>query len=181
MDAMAELCAEKGYEATKIADIVRRAGVARKTLYDNFEGKEEVFLATFDSAVEEVSAKIDAACAEAGDEWVDRLAAGLRALLTFIGENPAVARLCVIEAISATPAASARYDGTLQRFVELLRDNAPSETRLPDTIEETLTGGVAWILHQQIRRGEAEQALDLMPELLDFILSPYLGVAKLGG
>jgi AcrR family transcriptional regulator len=180
MNAMAELCAEKGYEATKIADIVRRAGVARKTLYDNFEGKEEVFLGAFDSAVEEVSAKIDAACAEAGDEWVDRLAAGLRTLLTFVSENPAIARMCVIEAISATPAASDRYDRALQRFVELLRDNAPSETRLPDTIEETLTGGVAWILHQQIRRGEAEQALDLMPELLDFILSPYLGVAKLG-
>jgi AcrR family transcriptional regulator len=180
MDAMAELCAEKGYEATKIADIVRRAGVARKTLYDNFEGKEEVFLGAFDSAVEEVSAKIDAACAEAGKEWVDGLAAGLRAFLTYVGENPAIARMCMIEATSATPAASARYDRALQRFVELLRDNAPSETRLPDTIEETLTGGVAWILHQQIRRGEAEQALDLMPELLDFILSPYLGVAKLG-
>jgi AcrR family transcriptional regulator len=180
MDAMAELCAEKGYEATKIADIVRRAGVARKTLYDNFEGKEEVFLGAFDSAVEEVSAKIDAACAEAGEEWVDRLAAGLRAFLTFVSENPAIARMCIIEAISATPAASDRYDHALQRFVELLRDNAPAETRLPDTIAETLTGGVAWILHQQIRRGEAEQALDLMPELLDFILSPYLGVAKLG-
>lgn len=180
MDAMAELCAEKGYEATKIADMVRRAGVARKTLYDNFEGKEEVFLGAFDSAVEEVGAKIDAACAETGDEWVDRLAAGLRAFLTFVSENPAIARLCVIEAISATPAASERYDRALQGFVELLRDNAPSETRLPDTIEETLIGGVAWILHQQIRRGEADQALDLMPELLDFILSPYLGVAKLG-
>jgi AcrR family transcriptional regulator len=180
MDAMAELCAEKGYEATKIADIVRRAGVARKTLYDNFEGKEEVFLGAFDSAVAEVSARIDAACAETGEDWVERLAAGLRAFLAFVGENPAIARMCIIEAVSATPAASARYDRALQRFVELLRDNAPTETRLPDTIEETLTGGVAWILHQQIRRGEAEQALDLMPELLDFILSPYLGVAKLG-
>ena len=40
IDAMAELCAEQGYEATKIADVVRRAHVARKTLYDNFSGKE---------------------------------------------------------------------------------------------------------------------------------------------
>jgi AcrR family transcriptional regulator len=37
--AFARLVRKKGYEATKIADIVRRAGVARKTLYDNFEGK----------------------------------------------------------------------------------------------------------------------------------------------
>ena len=39
-------------------------------------------------------------------------------------------------------------------------------------------GGVAWILHQQIRRGQAEQALDLMPQLSDFVLSPYLGVGR---
>ena len=32
MDAIAELSAEQGYEATSIADIVRRAGIARKTL-----------------------------------------------------------------------------------------------------------------------------------------------------
>ena len=53
MDAIAELTAEQGYDATKIGDIVRRAGVARKTLYDNFEGKEEVFLSAFDTAVDE--------------------------------------------------------------------------------------------------------------------------------
>jgi len=178
MDAMAELCAEQGYEATKIADIVRRAGVARKTLYDNFDGKEEVFLAAFDSAVEEVAGRIKEAGEEAGAEWEDRVAAGLRAFLAYVAEKPAAARMCLIEAMSATPAASARYDAAMGRFVELLGRNAPADSGLPDTIEETLVGGVAWILHQQIRRGEAEQALDLMPQLLDFILSPYHGVAK---
>ena len=180
MSAMAELTAEQGYEATKIADIVRRAGVARKTLYDNFDGKEEVFLAAFDTTVTEVTAQIDEACRGAEAEWIDRIAAGLRAFLAYVAENPAPARMCMVEAMSATPAASARYDAALQRFVELLRENTPAGTSLPPTIEETLAGGVAWILHQQIRRGEAEKALDLMPELLDFVLSPYQGAAKLG-
>lgn len=179
MNAMAELCAEQGYEATKIADLVRRAGVARKTLYDNFEGKEEVFLGAFDSAVDEVAQRIEEACEEAGEERADRIEAGLRAFLTYVAENPASARMCLIEAMSATPTASARYDDAMQRAVDLLRQNAPQETGLPETIEETLVGGVAWILHQQIRRGGAEQALDLMPELLDFVLSPYRGVGKL--
>jgi len=178
MDAMAELSAEQGYEATKIADIVRRAGVARKTLYDNFDGKEEVFLGAFDVAVEEMTARIEEACEAAGDGWDERVGDGLEAFLVYIAENPAMARICLIEAVSATPAASARYDDAVQRFVELLRRNAPRDTGLPETIEETLVGGVAWILHQQIRRGGAEQALDLMPELLDFVLSPYHGVAK---
>ncbi len=178
MDAMAELSAEQGYEATKIADIVRRAGVARKTLYDNFDGKEEVFLAAFDSAVSEVSNQIEESCATAGD-WSDRVTTGLHAFLTYVAENPATARMCMVEAMSATPAASTRYDEATEQFVDLLRRAAPAETGLPDTIEETLVGGVAWILHQRIRRGGARQALDLMPELTDFILSPYHGVGKL--
>src|ERR1044072_7343375 len=62
MDALAELTSEQGYEATKISDIVRRAGVARKTLYDNFEGKEEVFLATFDAARDRKSTRLGKAC-----------------------------------------------------------------------------------------------------------------------
>src|SRR5215475_14070690 len=69
MDAIAELTAEQGYEATKIGDIVRRAGVARKTLYDNFAGKEQVFLSAFDAAVDEAFQRIEADCAEAGDDW----------------------------------------------------------------------------------------------------------------
>lgn len=178
MDAMAELTAEQGYEATKIADIVRRAGVARKTLYDNFDGKEEVFLGAFDSAVVEVSARIAESCVGVADEWDARVAAGLRAFLTYIAENPATARMCLIEAMSATPASAVRYDDAMGKFVELLEQNAPTGTDLPETIAETLVGGVAWILHQKIRRGETEQALDLMPELLDFILSPYHGVAE---
>jgi AcrR family transcriptional regulator len=178
-NAMAELCAEKGYEATKIADIVRRAGVARKTLYDNFEGKEEVFLAAFDSAVDEATKRIEDACAEVGPNAEERIVAGLRAFLNYVAEEPAAARLCMIEATSATPEASARYDAAMQQVSDLLGENAPQGTGLPDTTEESLVGGVAWILHQKIRRGEAEQALDLLPELEDFILSPYRGVGKL--
>lgn len=181
MTAMAELCAEQGYEATKIADLVRRAGVARKTLYDSFDGKEEVFLAAFDTAIDDVAGRMEDACAGAGGEWIDRLAAGLRAFLAYLAENPAVARMCIVEAVSATPAASDRYDEALQRFVEMLHQATPTETGLPDTIEDTLAGGVVWILHQLIRRGEIERAVDLTPELLGFLISPYQGVENFQG
>jgi len=176
---MAELTAEKGYEATKIADLVKRAGVARKTLYDNFDGKEEVFLATFDAAVEEVSGRIETAVATIDGDWQQRVEAALGALLEWVAERPALARLCVVEAVSATPAASTRYEETVQRCVESLRHGAPTEAGLPATTEETLVGGVAWILHQRIRRGGAEQASELWPELTDFVLSPYQGVGNL--
>lgn len=178
IDAIAELSAEQGYEATKIADIVRRAGVARKTLYDNFDGKEDLFLAAFDLSLREVRTAVEEACDATGGAWQQRIESGLAAFLRYVAERPAAARLCMVEALSATPAASARYDAAVRQFVVLLKRNAPPDTDLPETIEETLIGGVAWILHQQIRRGEAARAADLLPELSEFILSPYHGVGK---
>lgn len=178
MDAIAELTAENGYEATKIGDIVRRAGVARKTLYDNFEGKEEVFLVAFDTAVDEAVRRIEEDCAQVEGDWEDRVQAGLASFLRFVAENPAVARMCMIEALSATPAATERYEQAMQRFVELTRGAVPDGDQLPETIEETLVGGVAWIVYQKIRRDEAEKAADLLPELSEFMLAPFHGVAK---
>lgn len=176
-DAIAELTAEHGYEATKIGDIVSRAGVARKTLYDNFDGKEDVFLAAFDRAADEALQRVEAACEDADAGWEERVEGALAAFLDFVGEEPARSRMCMIEAMSATPAASRRYEATVQRFVALARDNAPPYEQLPETIEETLVGGVAWIVHQKIRRGEAEKAPELLAELTEFVLAPYRGAA----
>jgi len=175
IDAIAELSAEQGYEATKIADIVRRAGVARKTLYDNFDGKEDLFLAAFDLYLGEVRKDVEEACDATGGAWQQRIESGLAAFLRCVAERPAAARMCMIEALSATPAASTRYDAAVREFVAMLKQNAPTGA-LPETIEETLIGGVCWILNQQIRRGEATRAVELLPELSEFILSPYHGV-----
>lgn len=179
MEAIAELTAEKGYEATKIADIVRRAKVARKTLYDNFDGKEDLFLAAVDFYLSELRARVIDACAKSEGPWQRRVDAGLEAFLDFLAEQPVVARMCMIEALAATPRAADRYDAEVHELVELLRAAVPAQSGLPETIEETLVGGVAWIANQQIRRGEAEAARELLPELSEFLLSPYQGVAKI--
>jgi len=177
MDAIAELSAEQGYDATKIGDIVRRAGVARKTLYDNFDGKEEVFLSAFDTAFDEVTRRVEEACAVTAGDWDERLAAGLAAFLDYVAEQPALARMCMIESLSATPAAKERYEDALGAFVELTSRIVPRDDRLPETIDETVVGGVAWIVYQKIRRGEATRAKELLPELTEFVTAPYLGAA----
>jgi len=180
INAIAELSAEQGYEATKIADIVSRAGVARKTLYDNFDGKEDLFLSALELYFKEVMEAVEAACEGTGGGWQQRIESGLAAMLRFIAEHPAAARMCMVEALSATPKASVSYDAAVRSFVELLRSNAPPRGTLPETIEESLVGGVAWILHQRIRAGETTKVAELLAELSRFVLSPYHGVANSG-
>src|SRR3954462_15979685 len=83
MGAIAELTAEQGYEATKIADIVRRAAVARKTLYDNFDGKEDLFLSAVGSTIGEMRVAVEEPC-ERTESPEDQVVAGLEALLEYI-------------------------------------------------------------------------------------------------
>ena len=125
----------------------------------------------------EMRSRVEEACAEA-DSREDGIVAGLEALLDFVAEHPAASRMCMVEAISATPSSARLYDSGVREFVELFRRSAPEGADLPQTIEESLVGGVVWILQLQIRRGEAELASELLPELSQFVLSPYLGVGK---
>ena len=87
MDAIAELSAEKGYEATKIADIVRRAAVARKTLYDNFDGKEDLFLSAISSTMGEMRRAVESACEAADGDAEQGIVAGLEAALAYIAAS----------------------------------------------------------------------------------------------
>ena len=179
IEAMCELCSEQGYEATKIADVVRRAHVARKTLYDNFAGKEKLFLAAFDTTLADAAAEVAEACDAVADAtWKLRTEAGLRALLEFISTHPAAAALCLVEAPAASPAAAARHEAALERFIAQMRAAAPPGPSRPATLEEALVGGTVWIMQRQVRRGDAAEAGNLLPELTEFVTSPYRDVGK---
>ena len=59
------------------------------------------------------------------------------------------------------PATTRRVDG----FIARLREAAPPGPGRPATLEEALVGGTVWIVQRQVRRGGAEDAVDLLPEL----------------
>jgi AcrR family transcriptional regulator len=175
--ALTEETAAQGYRAVTVADIVRRAGIARNTFYDNFSSKEDCFLATQDFAVAEALRRIVDAAGEL-DTWQARVDAGLAAFLRYVAGEPALARTCIVEALSAGPAAIARYEESLQSFIPLFRIGrtvSPHGDELPDTLEETIIGGIFWIVYQRIIFGETEQIEQLRPELAEFALTPYIG------
>ena len=60
------------------------------------------------------------------------------------------------------------------------RKSSPHGEQLPETLEETIIGGIFWIIYQRIIMGQTEQIEELLPELVEFSLTPYLGaeVAK---
>jgi AcrR family transcriptional regulator len=175
--ALAQETVEKGYRAVTVADIVRRAGIARNTFYENFSSKEDCFLVASEYAVESALDRVLAAAAKA-DDWPARVSAGIAAFLAYVASEPALARTCIVEALSAGPAAVERYERSIQAFVpffKLGREESAKGVELPETLEETIVGGIFWILYQRIIMGQVEQIEGLLDELVEFSLTPYLG------
>lgn len=175
--ALAEEAASKGYRAVTVADIVRRAGIARNTFYENFSSKEDCFLAVQEYGVDVALRRVVAAAGEV-ESWQGRVRAGLAAFLQSVATEPALARACFVEALSAGPASVERYEQSLQAFIPLFRVGrkvSPHGEQLPETLEETIIGGIFWIIYQRIALGQTDEIERLLPELIEFSLTPYVG------
>jgi AcrR family transcriptional regulator len=177
IEALAEEIEDKGYRAVTVADIVRRAGVARNTFYDHFSSKEDCFLAASEYAVAESLRRVQEAAADVRG-WPAQVNAGLAAFLGYVAEQPALARTCIVEALAAGAAAAERHEVSIQAFVPFFRmgrELSPDGDELPETLEETIVGGIFWIVHQRIVTGQVSGIEELLPELVEFALTPYMG------
>jgi AcrR family transcriptional regulator len=179
MAAMAEVVAERGYATVKVKDVTDAAGVSRRTFYEHFKNKEVCFIATFDEALERMrESVIDAAAAAPSDEWPVRIRAGLDAALEFLAQEPDLARLFLIEAPGVGPGAKASSRRLVEELIERLREGRSSRTggkKLPAATEEVLVGGVARLVVRALNAGGGKRINNLLPELTEFVLTPYLG------
>jgi AcrR family transcriptional regulator len=177
VSALARETCEKGYRSVTVADIVKRAAIARNTFYENFSSKEDCFLAAQQLAMSAALERVVAAAGEL-ESWPQRVQAGLAAFLEYVTSEPALARTCLVEALSAGPAAVKHYEESQQAFVSLFRlgrDVSPRGRDLPETLEEAIIGGVYWIVYQRLAVSEVSTVAELLPELVEFALTPYLG------
>ena len=180
--ALAQEISEQGYRQVTVADIVRRAGIARNTFYENFRSKEDCFLATQEFAMSAALERVVDAAGEL-ESWPRGSAPGSPpSSITSSRSRP-----------SPAPAWSRRsrpgrrpcehYEESQQAFVSLFklgRDVSPHGAELPETLEEAIIGGVFWIVYQRLAVGETAAIGELLPELIEFALTPYLGAERLG-
>jgi AcrR family transcriptional regulator len=179
---LAEAIAENGYSGTTIAHITRHAAVSRRTFYEHFNSKDECFVAAYDTVMNELRERVSAGFEEAED-WPHAVRSGIGAMLSFLAAEPHLARLCMVEALVAGPVVVERYDAAIQSFVPYFqsgRKGRPPEVlaRLSPTTEEALVGGMVSLISRRIIAGQAEQLEELLPDLVEFTLTPYLGSAE---
>lgn len=179
---LAGAVAEKGYRAVTITDITKQARVSRRVFYENFESKEECFLAAFDEAID-AAAEVFGELLDPEQDWAEQISSGLEIALEMVANEPARARLCIVEAQAAGGEALGRYQGMLERIAPKLREGRvhnPRASRLPDGLEVAIVGGLVWLVHQRLIAGRENEIKGLLPEMLQVTLTPYVGEVEAG-
>lgn len=177
----AEVFAERGYRQASVADIVKAAAIARGRFYEHFSSKEDCFFALYDDAAATALEAVAAACSDSEEDFPRRVAAGLTALLGEIEADRARARACVVEGPAVGPAINDRFEGLIAGFAELLRSGrGGGSAELPETVEETVVGGVYWLLYYALMEERPKQVRRLRPQLVEFSLIPFIGAEAAG-
>jgi AcrR family transcriptional regulator len=179
LTATVDLVAERGYRAVTVADIVKRAATARLKFYENFASKQDCFLVAYDAALAEATRRVGEATGTPGASFSERVSAGLAALLDYAAAEPALARACLVEAPSLGPVMQGRRQQALVAFAPLLRGGREEggEAELPESVEESVLGGLYWLAYNAILAGQPERIEELRAELVEFALLPFLGAA----
>ena len=93
---------EFGYGQATVAQITARSRVSRRTFYELFENREECLAALIEDVVALVEGEIATADLD-GLPWRERVRGGLWAILSFFDREPALARVCVVQALRGGP------------------------------------------------------------------------------
>ncbi|MGH2880065.1 MAG: TetR family transcriptional regulator [Solirubrobacteraceae bacterium] len=183
--AMTQVACERGAHRATVANVVARAGVSRRTFYEEFPDSETCFLAALDQAVEYARARV-LPLYEGGERsrkpgsWRERIRVSLAELLRLFDEQPQLARLLVVESLSGGPRTLERRAVVLAGLtaaVDAGRGEGPDKgvTRVT---AEGVVGAVLSVIHTRLTAGEQTKLLPLLGPLMSTIVLPYLGATQ---
>jgi len=175
--AMIDAIVDIGYNTLTVQNVLTRAGISRPTFYEQFEDKEDCFLAAFDAAAARMQARVGAGVAEAGPSWRDRLRGGLLGLLGFVADEPEEARAVIVEARASTPAGLRRRDEMLDRYAACIDALVREDLEEPPSAIAAagVVGGIESVLYARLQKEETEQLDELLPSLMYFAVLAYAG------
>ena len=168
--------------------MVTRAGLSESVFFEVFSTVEECYREAFEQGLGRLSLTVaDATASERA--WLERVRAGLVAMLGFFDDEPCWARLLVLETpLDQTVTFECRQRlhevlaGLLERGGEVGQGCGSgraggSPVLLATLGGELVVGGVFSVIRTSMLEGDGDKLVELAPSLMAFIVAPYLGRA----
>ena len=170
---------ELGYPRATVGRMTARARLSRRTFYQMFANCDECFAAVLEELVAAVAGELSAAGLE-GLRWRERVRTGVWTILSFFDREPALARVCVVQALRAGPLVLERREALLARLAAVVDEGREESARgegLTPVTAEGVVGAAFAIAYSRLSRRDGEPLTGLLGELMAMIVLPYLGPA----
>jgi AcrR family transcriptional regulator len=180
--AMVACVVEKGYDATRVADLVQLSGISRSAFYRQFADKKECFLAAADELTEPTLALMENADPHGSGE--ERMRRAIETFLRLVASQPAASKLAFVEIYAAGPEAVALIERTLgifEKFVTALFEQIPGREGMPPEMVRAMIGGLQKVVHKRLYRDEQDEMVELAPQIEQWWLSYPTPPAPLQG
>jgi AcrR family transcriptional regulator len=171
--ALVALSAEKGYEATRVADLLELSGVSRSAFYEHFGAKEDCLLAALEEFVGPILRSLVGET-QGTMPAERRVRQAFEGLIHVIVDQAPAARLCFVEIFAAGADAVDDFEqavSAFQAFVSETLERMPGCDPLPPEIVRALIGGLRKVIHTRLYRGEEEELVELVPQMWDWVLA----------
>jgi AcrR family transcriptional regulator len=168
--ALVAVIAERGYEGTRVEDLLELSGVSRSAFYAHFSDKEECLVAALQDFVGPTVGGIFAENGYPPDEARAREA--FEAFVNLIVEQGAAARMCLVEIYAAGPRAVEEIDRTtdhIQAFIAAALERVPGREDMPAEIVRAMVGGLRKVIHNRLYRHQEEALTELVPQMWSWL------------
>jgi AcrR family transcriptional regulator len=171
LQAMARVCAEKGVALATIADIVREAGVSKRTFYEHFDSKETCFFALYRAASGSALRALRVAL-DVGHPWQTQVERALDAYLSHLSAAPDLSRMLFVEIHHLGPAGIRLRREVMQEFADFILDavnGGTTPSSLAPGMALAAVGAINEIILQALETGAADRLQKLTPVASDIV------------
>jgi AcrR family transcriptional regulator len=174
LHALAAIVAEKGYKATTVAEVVKRAGTSQRVFYGHFESKEDAILSALDSGSAQMLGSVLPAFRRA-KSWEESVRAAYEAMFSFGIEEPEYTQLGAVEMYTVGRRALEARDKVMEGLEALLVPGYELAPEVPPIAAEAIGGAIYALIHEQVKRNGPESMPELAPMATYLTLAPFIG------
>jgi AcrR family transcriptional regulator len=176
---MIEAVTTRGYPQTSVKLVVGLAGVSRRSFYEQFSGKEDCFMSTFDLIANRAVKRLTEAYRTTEGDQHQRLRAVLRAWGAELEQNPKALRLAIVESQTAgvdglwrLQKATAVCEGLLAGALSNRCSPAVGEgpEALPPPVVRAIVGGLRRATQIRLLDDDTEDLQPLVREMVKWLL-----------
>ena len=164
LEGMAQCVAAQGYADTTIADIVREAGVSRRTFYEHFSDKAACLVALYEAASQNALAVLRSAV-DPQRGWQEQVESAIGAYLGVLASNPVLMRTLFVDILGlGLPGLAARRHANQQLadFMQEVVNQPSSGPVLHSAMAMAVVGGINELVLQAIEQDQVARLGELV-------------------